>query len=65
MLSVFLLLLCSPMMCANERVHYGPMAAFVCLHFTLPHHHHYADVYEGIEFLQNTYCRVSKIKSIL
>ena len=40
------------MMCANDGVHYGPMAAFVCLHITLPHHHHHADVYEGIEFLK-------------
>ena len=39
-------------MCANDRIHYGPMVIFVCLHFTLPHYHQYADVYEGIEFLE-------------
>ena len=42
---VFLLLLCSLMMCANDRVHYGPMV--VCLHITLAHYHHYADVCES------------------
>ena len=29
------LLLCSLMMCANNRVHFGPMVVFVCLHITL------------------------------
>ena len=48
---LFLLLLCSLMLCANDRVNYGPMVVFVCLLITLPHYHHYADVPEGIEFL--------------
>ena len=45
---LFLLLLCS-FMCVNNRMHYGPMIVFVCLYFTLPHYHQYADVYEGTE----------------
>ena len=40
----FLSLLCGLMICAYNRVHYGPMVVFVCLHFTLSHYHHYADV---------------------
>ena len=32
---------CSLMMCANNRVHFGPMVVFVCLHSTRPHYHHY------------------------
>ena len=47
---LFLLLLCSLMMCTNNRVHYGPMAVFICLHIT--HYHHYADVSEGIELVK-------------
>ena len=65
-----LLLLCSLMMCENNRVHYDPMVVFVCLHITLPHYHHYTDKSEGIELLKclsSTFCLecVSKIKSIL
>ena len=66
---LFLILLSSFMKYANNRVHYNPMVVFVCLHFTLPHYHHYTDVPEGTELL-NT-CRilsvecVSNIKSIL
>ena len=30
------------MMCANNRIHYGPMVAFVCLPSTLLHYHNYA-----------------------
>ena len=41
------------MICENSRRHYGPMVIFVCLHFTLLHYHHCADVYEGFEFLQH------------
>ena len=57
-------------MCANNRIHCGPMVVFVCLHFTLPHYLHYEDVSEGIEllkYLSGAFCRVcvSKIKSIL
>ena len=57
-------------MCANDRVHYGPTAVFVCLYITLAHYHHYAELSEGIGFLKYLFqlysveC-VSKIKSIL
>ena len=63
---VSLLLLCNLMMCANDRVHYGPMIVFVCLHITVPHYHHYADISEGIGLLKlhSVQC-VSNIKSIL
>ena len=69
-LGLCLLLLCSLMMCANNRVHYSPMVVFVCLHITLPHYRHYADLSEGVELLKcfsSTFCLecVSKIKSIL
>ena len=37
---------------ANNLVHCDLMVVLVCLHFTLPHYHHYADVSEGIEFLK-------------
>ena len=37
---------------ANYRLHYALVVVFVCLHFTLPHYHHYADVSEGIELLK-------------
>ena len=46
------LFLCSLMMCANNRVHYDPTVVVVCLHITLPHCHHYADLSEGIELLK-------------
>ena len=58
---LFLWLLCSLMMCANNRVHHGLMVVIVCLHITLPHYHHYTDVSEGIELLKclsGTFCRV-------
>ena len=65
-----LLLLCSLMMCANNRVHSGLMVVFVCLHITLPHYHHYADISEGIELqtcLSGIFCLKcgSKVKLIL
>ena len=46
------------------------MVVFFCLHITLPHYHHHADLSEGFELLKclsNTICLecVSKIKSIL
>ena len=44
--------LCSLMMCAYIRVHYGPMVVFLCLNIKLPHYHHYADLSEGIELLK-------------
>ena len=47
---LFLLLLCSLVMCANNWVCFGPMVILICLHFTLPHH--YADVAEGIKLLK-------------
>ena len=40
------------MVCTNDRVNYGPMIIFVCLHFILPHNHHYADVSRSIELLK-------------
>ena len=33
-------------MCPNSRIYSGMMIIFVCLHFTLSHYHHYADVSE-------------------
>ena len=58
------------MMCANNRIYHDLIVGFVCLHFTLLHRHHYADLSESIELLKclsGTFCleRVSKIKSIL
>ena len=35
------------------RVHYGPMVVFVSLHITLPHFHHYADISERIELVND------------
>ena len=32
------------MMFENNRVHYGLMVVFVCLHITLPHYHRYEDL---------------------
>ena len=65
-----LLLLCSFMICANNREHYGPMVVSGCLHITLPHYRHYADLSEGTKLLKclsDTFCLewVSAIKSIL
>ena len=50
--ALFPLLLCSLMMCANNWMHYVPMAVFICLHITLPQYHHYADISECTELLQ-------------
>ena len=66
----YLLLLCSLMMCANNRVHHGPIVVFVCFHITLPQYHHYADLSESIDFLKcflRIFCLecVFKIKSTL
>ena len=46
------------------------MVVLVCLHITLPHYHHYANLSEGmklLQFLSGMFCLewVSKIKSIL
>ena len=62
-------LLCSLMMCANNRVHYGLMVVYGYLHITLPHHHHHSDLSEGIELLKclsDIFCLecVSKIRSV-
>ena len=60
--------LCNLTMCANNRVYYGLMVVFVCLHTTLPHYHH--STYLKVLNFWNT-CQlyfvecVSKIKSIL
>ena len=43
---------CSLMTCTYNRVHYGPMVAFLCLNIKLPHYHHYAALSEGIELLK-------------
>ena len=48
----FFLILCSIMMCANNRVHNGLMVIFVCLHFRVPHYHHNAGVTESNELLK-------------
>lgn len=66
---LFRLLLRIFMMCANENVHFGLKIVFVCLHITLPHYHHYAEISEDIELLNacqvhSVEC-VSKIKSII
>ena len=67
-LGLCLLLQCSLLMCPNNRIHYDPMVVFVCLHITLPHYHHYADISEGIELLKclsGRFCLecVSKVES--
>ena len=49
---LLLLLLCSLMMCANNRIHYGLMVVFICLHVTLAHYLHYAGISEGTELLK-------------
>ena len=48
----FRLSLCRLMMCANNRLYYGLMVVLVCLHSTLLHYHHCADVFESIEVLK-------------
>ena len=58
---LFLLLPCSFMMCANNRIYYDPKVVFVWLHVTLPHFHHYTYVSESIallKYLSGTLCRV-------
>ena len=49
------LLLCSLMICANDRAHYGPVVVYGSLLITLLHHrhHHYADLSEDIKLLKN------------
>ena len=64
------LLLCSPMMCANNKVHYDPMGVLICLDITFPDYHNYADLSEHIELLKclsvTLYLEcVSKVKSVL
>ena len=62
---------CAVLWCAQIiRVGYDPVVVFVCLHITLPHYHHYADLSEGIKLFKcwsGTFCLgcVFKIKSIL
>ena len=70
--SFCVLLLCNLLICAHNGIHYDSMVVFVCLHITLPHYHHYADLSEGNELLKclsGTFCLelecVSKIKTIL
>ena len=63
-------LLCSLMMCTNNRVHCGLMVVYGHLHITLLHYHHYTDLPEGIELLKcssDFFCLecVSDIRSIL
>ena len=45
------------------------MVIFICLHITLPHYHHYADISEGIKLVNGIKVHpveyMSKIKSIL
>ena len=55
------LLLCSLMVCAKDRVQYGPLAWLVCLHITLPHYHHYADVSKSMFFLYDDCLNVCAI----
>ena len=67
---LFLDLLCSLMMCANNRVHYGLIVIYGYLHITLPEYHHYADLSESIELqkcFSDIFCLecVSKIRSVL
>ena len=40
------------MVCENDRVHYGLWVVFPCLHITLSHYQHYADLSEGIVILK-------------
>ena len=64
---------CSLMMCANNRVHYEPMAVFVCLYITLPRYYHHGDLSDGIglpKCLLGTFClkcvfKIKKISSII
>ena len=50
-LGLFYLLLCSRMMRANNRLHYGPIVIFVCLYIAPPHYHYHSDVSKGMELL--------------
>ena len=63
-------LLCSLMICTNNRVHCGLMVVYGHLHITLLHYRRYADLPECIELLKwssNSFCLecVSEIRSIL
>ena len=55
----------------NNQIHYGLIVVFVCLRITLPHYHHYAHIYEGIELLKclyilsNVCLRLSQFSMIL
>ena len=68
-LGLFLLLMCTLILCKNNQIPYELMVIFVCLHFTLPQYRHYVGVSEDIEllkcFLPGTLECMSKIKSIL
>ena len=44
------------LLCVNNRVYYGPIVISICLYFTLPHHHHCADVSESIELRKCLRC---------
>ena len=58
---LYILLLCSLIVCAINRVHYVSLVVFVCLHIALRNYHHYGDVSEGIELLKRLsgiFCRV-------
>ena len=60
-LILFLLLLCSLMVCTNDRVHYGPFVEILCLCITSHQYHNYVVVSESIELLKclsGTFCRV-------
>ena len=37
------------MVCANDRAHYTLRVVFVCLHITLSHYHHYANLSDAID----------------
>ena len=39
-------------MCTNNRVHFGRMVVFLCLHIKLPHFQNYSDEYESIQLLK-------------
>ena len=61
------------MMRANNRLHYGPMVMFICLHITVPHYYHYyyySDISEGMELLpvryslSSVYLRLSQLSQL-
>ena len=54
-----LLLFCSLLMCADNRLHYGPMVVIFRLHIALHDYNHYANLSEGITLLnclQGAFC---------